>query len=318
MSDIREAIDRDPGPQGDVGKHLAHRWGASATFPSSTLFGGGTWRPCRSHRQIAHGSLRSSPGIVDTSLETGKPELKVYIQAGKGGGPGHQHLDDRRSGQLPHRGTVDVTKSRTGPGTALRRPGAPRPQDRAVPRTSGSMCAPGRPASGRFPIIRIDVEGGGHNIINRVDRQKAIVCQPGAGLWARPSGAQRHQRGILPAGSRGALQGSGGRHGGILSVPEVFAIFLGVVMAYMVLASQFELPVHPFTVLLSMPLSFIRAFRALLVTGKTLNVFSFIGLILLMGLREKERHPARGLCQHPRRGTPAYRSFLRPTRDRGR
>jgi predicted RND superfamily exporter protein len=58
-------------------------------------------------------------------------------------------------------------------------------------------------------------------------------------------------------------------------------------MAYMVLASQFESFVHPFTVLLSMPLSFIGAFGALLVTGKTLNVFSFIGLILLMGLVKK-------------------------------
>jgi len=67
----------------------------------------------------------------------------------------------------------------------------------------------------------------------------------------------------------------------------LFAILLGVVMAYMVLAAQFESFIHPFTVLLSLPLSFIGAFGALLVTGKTLNVFSYIGLILLMGLVKK-------------------------------
>jgi len=55
----------------------------------------------------------------------------------------------------------------------------------------------------------------------------------------------------------------------------------------MVLASQFESFIHPFTVLLSMPLSFIGAFGALLVTGQTLSIFSFIGLILLMGLVKK-------------------------------
>jgi HAE1 family hydrophobic/amphiphilic exporter-1 len=55
----------------------------------------------------------------------------------------------------------------------------------------------------------------------------------------------------------------------------------------MILASQFESFVHPITVLLSMPFSFIGAFGALLVTGKTLNIFSFIGLILLMGLVKK-------------------------------
>ena len=61
----------------------------------------------------------------------------------------------------------------------------------------------------------------------------------------------------------------------------------GWLMAYMVLAAQFESFVHPFTVLLAMPLSFIGAFGALLLTGKTLSIFSFIGLILLMGLVKK-------------------------------
>lgn len=67
----------------------------------------------------------------------------------------------------------------------------------------------------------------------------------------------------------------------------LFAAILGVVMAYMVLAAQFESFVHPFTVLLSMPFSLIGAFGALFVTGKTLNIFSIIGLILLMGLVKK-------------------------------
>jgi HAE1 family hydrophobic/amphiphilic exporter-1 len=62
---------------------------------------------------------------------------------------------------------------------------------------------------------------------------------------------------------------------------------LGIIMAYMVLAAQFESFIHPFTVLLSIPLSFIGAFGALLITGKTLNVFSYIGLILLLGLVKK-------------------------------
>jgi len=67
----------------------------------------------------------------------------------------------------------------------------------------------------------------------------------------------------------------------------MFALVLGIILAYMVLASQFESFVHPFIVLLSLPLSFIGAFGALLLTGKTLNIFSFIGLILLMGLVKK-------------------------------
>jgi HAE1 family hydrophobic/amphiphilic exporter-1 len=67
----------------------------------------------------------------------------------------------------------------------------------------------------------------------------------------------------------------------------LFALFLGIVMAYMVLAAQFESFVHPFYVLLAMPLSFIGAFGALLLAGKTISIFSLIGLILLMGLVKK-------------------------------
>jgi HAE1 family hydrophobic/amphiphilic exporter-1 len=67
----------------------------------------------------------------------------------------------------------------------------------------------------------------------------------------------------------------------------MFAIILGVVLAYMILAAQFESFVHPIIVLLSMPLSFIGAFGALFITGNTINLFSLIGLILLMGLVKK-------------------------------
>jgi len=55
----------------------------------------------------------------------------------------------------------------------------------------------------------------------------------------------------------------------------------------MILAAQFESFVHPIIVLLSMPLSFIGAFGALFITGKTMNIYSMIGLILLMGLVKK-------------------------------
>jgi HAE1 family hydrophobic/amphiphilic exporter-1 len=67
----------------------------------------------------------------------------------------------------------------------------------------------------------------------------------------------------------------------------MFALVLGIILAYMILAAQFESFIHPVTVLLSMPLSFIGAFGALLITGNTLNIFSLIGLILLMGLVKK-------------------------------
>ncbi len=66
-----------------------------------------------------------------------------------------------------------------------------------------------------------------------------------------------------------------------------FAILLGLVVAYMVLASQYNHIVHPITIFLALPFSLSGAFLALLITNQSLNIFSFIGLILLMGIVKK-------------------------------
>ena len=67
----------------------------------------------------------------------------------------------------------------------------------------------------------------------------------------------------------------------------LFALIIGIAVAYMVLASQFNSFLHPVTVLTILPLSLAGAMVALFVLGKTLNVFSMIGLLLLMGIVKK-------------------------------
>jgi HAE1 family hydrophobic/amphiphilic exporter-1 len=65
------------------------------------------------------------------------------------------------------------------------------------------------------------------------------------------------------------------------------ALILAIIMIFMVLAAQFESFLHPFTIMMSLPLSVIGAFGALLLTRQTLSMISFIGLIMLMGLVTK-------------------------------
>jgi hydrophobic/amphiphilic exporter-1 (mainly G- bacteria), HAE1 family len=66
-----------------------------------------------------------------------------------------------------------------------------------------------------------------------------------------------------------------------------FAMALAIIMVYMILASQFESFVHPFTIMFSLPVSFIGAMGLLLITGERINIFSLIGIIMLMGLVTK-------------------------------
>jgi hydrophobe/amphiphile efflux-1 (HAE1) family protein len=67
----------------------------------------------------------------------------------------------------------------------------------------------------------------------------------------------------------------------------LFALFLGIAVAYMVLASQFNSLLHPITVLTILPLSVAGAATGLWLTGKSLNIFSMIGLLLLLGIAKK-------------------------------
>jgi HAE1 family hydrophobic/amphiphilic exporter-1 len=65
------------------------------------------------------------------------------------------------------------------------------------------------------------------------------------------------------------------------------AMMLGILVIYMVLAAQFESFVHPFTVMIALPLAMVGALGGLYIFGYTLNLFSMIGIILLFGLVTK-------------------------------
>ncbi|MEQ8983973.1 MAG: efflux RND transporter permease subunit, partial [Deltaproteobacteria bacterium] len=80
----------------------------------------------------------------------------------------------------------------------------------------------------------------------------------------------------------GTAQTSGDAFGAMLR-----ALILAVGLIYLLLGSQFDSVVHPFTIMLSLPLSFVGAFGALFLVDATLNIFSMIGLIMLMGLVTK-------------------------------
>ncbi|OHE17119.1 MAG: hypothetical protein A2X96_01345 [Syntrophobacterales bacterium GWC2_56_13] len=243
-------------------------------------------------KQIA-GDFSKIPGIVDvdTSLELGKPELKIFIDRDKAADLGVDVSAIAEAINLLISGETEVTKYKDesrGKRYDLRI--RLNPEERRNPDDLSRLYV--RSKEGRLVelrnLVRIQ-EGGGPSVINRVDRQRAVTLF--ASLEGIPLGqAIEDLNGIadkiLPSDFLPKYRGQADtmkESFGYL----MFAIILGVIMAYMVLAAQFESFVHPFTVLLAMPLSFIGAFGALLLTGQTLSIFTFIGLILLMGLVKK-------------------------------
>jgi HAE1 family hydrophobic/amphiphilic exporter-1 len=63
-----------------------------------------------------------------------------------------------------------------------------------------------------------------------------------------------------------------------------FALLLSIILVYMALASQFESLIHPFTILLTIPLAGVGALLTFFILGMPLNIMAYIGIIMLVGI----------------------------------
>ena len=125
--------------------------------------------------------------------------------------------------------------------------------------------------------------------VTRRDRERAISIYGNVAPGKSQGEALEYIESIskdLPTGYRAVLGGSSVAFRESMG-QLIFALVLGIMVAYMVLASQFNSFLHPVTVLSILPLSIAGAAFALLITGKTLNIFSMIGLLLLLGIAKK-------------------------------
>jgi multidrug efflux pump len=125
--------------------------------------------------------------------------------------------------------------------------------------------------------------------ITRRDRERAISVFANVAPGHSQSEALKlvEQMGkTLPVGNRIVLGGSSMAFRESMS-SLLFAMFLGIAIAYMILASQFNSFKDPVTIITILPLSIAGAAFALLVARQSLNIFSMIGLLLLMGIVKK-------------------------------
>jgi len=138
-------------------------------------------------------------------------------------------------------------------------------------------------------VATVKVEKG-LTSISRQDRERAVSIY--ANLAPKVSQAdaisklQLEISSVLPEGYRLVPGGSSESFKEAFS-GLIFALILGIVVAYMVLGSQFNSFVHPLTVLLALPFSITGALVALFVTDQSINIYSAIGVILLMGIVKK-------------------------------
>ncbi len=126
--------------------------------------------------------------------------------------------------------------------------------------------------------------------ITRLDRERAIRISGNIGQGLSQSEsidrALATARQILPDGYRALPTGSSQAFSESFASLG-FAFFMGIVVAYMVLAAQFNSFTQPVVILMALPFSVSGALLMLYIAGQTLNVYSVLGLILLMGIAKK-------------------------------
>lgn len=235
--------------------------------------------------------LDSIEGTVDTKLSTGpgRPELHVDIDravaADRGVPAGLVAMTAR---QLVD-GNVVGTLRDGGDEADIRVRAAER--YRSDPTAIGALPLPsprGFVTLGEVAQVRM---GAGPSEIERVDRMRAVTVssqlRTGASLGTVVDALEaRLEAEPVPAGFLWSIEGQA-KDMAETAASMGLAMAVALAFIFMVLASQFESLVHPFTLLTSIPLSFVGAFVALFVTGNSLSMGSQIGLILLMGLVTK-------------------------------
>ena len=233
------------------------------------------------------------PSVVDVkvNLNLNNPELQVAIDRTRASDLGVRVSDIARAVRLLMSGDDEISTYKEGseqyPVTMRLMPG-----QRDDPAVLSRILVP----SARLGLIRLDSvarleRGLGPSRIDRFNRQFAVSLY---GNVAPGYNLDRAAADTLAAVDRvGLPPGYGLVFSGQVKILEetttnmILAIALASIFMYMVLAAQFESLIHPFIILLALPLSIPFALISLLATGRSLNLFSAVGVLLLLGIVKK-------------------------------
>ncbi len=234
---------------------------------------------------------KTYPGLanLDTDLKLNKPQLEVRINRDKAADVGVPVVTIGRTLETLLGGREVTTFKREGEEydviVKLR------DEDRVNPSDLSTVYVRGNEGA----LIQLSnlvtvQESVTPKELNHYDKMRAatITANPGPGYSLGDALAflERTAREVLPSGTRISYAGESKEFKE--STGSLYVTFvLAILVIYLVLAAQFESFVHPFTILLSVPLAVTGALLSLKFMGGTLNVYSQIGMVMLVGLVTK-------------------------------
>jgi len=234
--------------------------------------------------------MMKSPGIVDVSsdLELTKPEVRVLIDRNRAADVG---LDIREISSTVQQliGGQEVSKFKDIERAKRYDVRVRLIKDQRMNPRDISEIAIRTPKGGLIKLAQVaEVEEGiGPNLINRKDRQRSAT------IYADTTGGKVLGEAIAEVESLAKKYLPSGYSYGFTGQAEAFKesfqyLIMGLIQAiiiiYMVLAMQFNSFLHPFTIMLALPLSTVGAFGTLYLTRDSISIVSMIGMITLTAL----------------------------------
>jgi HAE1 family hydrophobic/amphiphilic exporter-1 len=243
--------------------------------------------------QDAVARMHGSRGLVDAGATTSmnSPELQVKVDRRRASDLGVRAQDVGTAVRLMIAGTDQISTYKEG-GEQYDVTMQLLPEQQRDAAVLGRLMVP----SSKLGQVRLDSlatleRGGGPLRIQRSDRQFQVS------IMANPAPGEPLSAGITAMRQEiDALNlpvGYGYRFGGTAQALEetteslIVAFLLAAIFMYMVLAAQFESFLHPFTIMLALPLSIPFALLTILLTDRTLNLWSALGIFLLLGIVKK-------------------------------
>ena len=287
---MRNEFNSYPGIKAAVQDLSQQGFGGSKGYPIEFSVRGSDWNTLVAQAMKLKNELATS-GLatdVDSDYQLGAPELVIQPDRARATDVGVSVQDIATSVSALVGGVVIGQYSNAGRRmdmnlrlTAAQRS---RPEDLSMLRV--------RAANGALiPLssVVIATQAAELQAINHADRERAITITGNVAAGHAQGEAIAYVQSLmseLPPGYRVVTSGQSSQFSDAMT-SLIFALIVGILVAYMVLASQFNSFLHPVTVLTILPLSIAGAMFALFIAGKTLNVFSMIGLLLLMGIVKK-------------------------------
>src|SRR5436190_7787372 len=236
--------------------------------------------------------VRPLPGVVDidTSLNTGKPELSVQVDRPKAADLGVQIGDAAEALRLLVGGDQVSTYNEGGEQYEVHL--RARVEDRSTESAIAALTVPSsRLGSVALNDIADFAASSAPSDINRLARQRQVTvfCNllPTASQ-AEIQNAILREFSDMNTGAEYAGRFAGrSRELGRAAQNFVLAFMLSLVFMYLILAAQFESWLHPITILLSLPLTLPFALLSIIIFRQSLNIFSALGLLVLFGVVKK-------------------------------